>query len=361
VDLGSAVTISGVQIQWEAAYATRYVIQTSVDARTWTDAVVVPKAHKVGGRWVDIDGRAGLVTHGSARAITVTATSVIAATGAASPATVEGYVRGRADLIRAAARRFPIAPTGLRVSDADGYLSVFNLTEDRIADATVDLPSAAHLYRGEQVVTTDGLEWTVSLAGATARVEPPRFTVDEVAPIGTRFVVADSHHLTVTAPRYSPVALTVRTAAWSAGVRLSAGRSRTLEVPVDGPVTPTADLARGRTTFPTSPLPRGMTSPAAAVDGDPHTAWRPGPAGRMVVDLGDCRDITLIRLTWTAGARRPVRLSSSADGLTYGQLTEIPAPGRSAASVVDTSARYVAVAVAGWRPGDAELVEVAIE
>jgi hypothetical protein len=361
VDLGSSVTIAGVRIVWEAAYATRYVIQTSVDAVTWRDAVAVPDAHPIAGRWVDIDGRGGLVTHGSARAIEVTATGVIAAAGAASPAMIEGYTGGRADLVRASARRMPMAPPGLWVSDADGYLSVFNLTEDRIADAGVVLPSARRLYRGTQVMSATGLEWTVSLAGGSALVEPPRFTVDPGAPIGTRFVVSDSHHVTVTAPPDGRAVVTVRTAAWAAKVRLAAGRSQTLEASLDAPVTPTADLARGRTTFPTSPLPAGMTSPAAAVDGDPRTSWRPGPAGRMVVDLGDRRDVTLVKLTWTWGIRRPVRLSSSADGLSYDPLAEIAEPGRAAASVVDVSARYVAVAVIGWRPGDAELIEVAIQ
>jgi F5/8 type C domain len=360
VDLGSAVTISGVRIRWEAAYATRYAVQTSTDAVTWTDAVEVPNSHPIAGRWVDIDGRAGLVTHGSARPITVTATGVIAATGTASPALVEGYVRGRADLIAAAGRRMPIAPVGMWASDADGYLSVFNLTPDRIADAPVIIPSAARLYRGTQVVTTRGLEWTVSIAGIRARVEPPRFTVHGGAPIGTRFLVTDSHHVTVTAPADRPATVTVRAGTWSARVRLAAGRSRELTVSTGGAVTPTTDLARGRATFPTSPLPAGMTSPSTAVDGDPQTAWRPGPAGRMVVDLGDARDLTLIKLTWTRGTRRPVRLSSSTDGLTYDVVAEVPAPGRSAASVVDLSTRYVAVAVLGWRPGDAELVELAV-
>jgi hypothetical protein len=38
----------------------------------------------------------------------------------------------------------------------------------------------------------------------------------------------------------------------------------------------------------------------------------------------------------------------------------VPRPGRSATSLVTVAARYVAVAVTGWRPGDAELVELAL-
>jgi hypothetical protein len=209
-------------------------------------------------------------------------------------------------------------------------------------------------------VIPNGLVWTVSVGGERARVEPPRFTVDSGAQLGTRFVVSDSHHVAVTAPPDRAAAVTVRVGSWSAHVRLAAGRSRALTVTTGGPVTPTTDLARGRTTFPTSPLPAGMTSPAVAVDGDSRTAWRPGPAGRMVVDLGETRDLTVIKLTWTRGRRRPVLLSSSVDGLAYDVVAEVPSPGPSAASVVHVSARYVAVAVVGWQPGDAELVEVAI-
>ena len=61
----------------------------------------------------------------------------------------------------------------------------------------VRVPSARRLYRGTQVVRRGGLEWEVSVAGGTALVEPPRFTLDDEVPDGTRFQVADSHHLTV--------------------------------------------------------------------------------------------------------------------------------------------------------------------
>src|SRR6185436_19473474 len=102
---------------------------------------------------------------------------------------------------------------------------------------------------------------------------------------GPRLHLAVSHLLTITAPAGRRVVVTVRAGSWSSTVRVRPGRSRDVVVP-GAPVTPTADLARGRGPFPTSPLPAGMTSPARAVDGDPRTAWRPGPAGRMVVDLG---------------------------------------------------------------------------
>jgi hypothetical protein len=176
-------------------------------------------------------------------------------------------------------------------------------------------------------------------------VEPPRFTLDDDVPDGTRLTVADSHHLKITAPARRRVVVTVRSGEWSWKVWVPAGRSRSLAMP-GAPVTPTADLARGRTTFPTSPLPAGMTSPARAVDGDPSTAWRPGESGRMVVDLGAVVQIRDVRLTWSKGRRRQWRIEASQDGLTYAAL--------------GAKARYVAVAVEGWRPGDAQLVELAV-
>jgi hypothetical protein len=89
-----------------------------------------------------------------------------------------------------------------------------------------------------------------------------------------------------------------------------------------------------------------MTSPAGAVDGDPRSAWRPGESGRMVVDLGAVLAVSDVRLTWSKGRRRPVRVEASKDGVAYEPLAG--------------QARYVAVAVEGWRPGDAELVHLVV-
>ena len=338
VDLGSIVTVTGVRIKWEDAYASRYKIQTSTDAMTWTDAIVVPKNHKISGGWVGIDGRAGLVSRAP---ITVTAN------GVAAPATlIEGYVD--ADLAHAAKRPLPKAP-GLKVSDADGYLSIFNLSAGGVT-STVTLPWTKRVYRGVQFACPEGLQWTVTLDAATALVEPPRFTVDGDLPTGTRIDVDDSHHLTITAPPDRPVTVTVASeAGWSSRVRVAGGQARTLVAPAST-VTPTEDRARGRTTFPTSPLPAGMTSPSHAVDGDPATAWQPGPTGRMVVDLGAIVDIADVRLSWTPGPIRPTRLYYSKDGLTYQPLVLFSC----------VPVRYVLVAISGWHPGDAALTELAV-
>ncbi|WP_189080019.1 discoidin domain-containing protein [Mangrovihabitans endophyticus] len=366
VDLGSTVTVAGVRLEWQDAYGARYLIQTSTDALTWTDAVSVPQAHTLSGRWVDIDGRAGLVTHGGSRPITVTATGVIAATGDLATdeepemLVVEGYARRGVDLAAAAARRMPEAPPGMLASDADGHLAVFNFQAERSAVEAVRLPSKTRLYRGTQEVRPDCLEWMVTVAGGAALVEPPRFTVEPAAPVGTRFVVADSHHVRITAPRDQPVRVRLHAGNWSTTVQVAAGRTTKVAVDREGPRTPTTDLARAAVTFPTSPLPEDMTAPDNAVDGDARTAWRPGTSGRMVVDTGHVYDVAVIRLTWTDGRRRPVRVEHSTDGLTYTLADRIPEPARVAVSPMRTSARYVAVVVDGWRPGDAELAEFAV-
>lgn len=346
VDLGSPVRVAGVRLAWDAAYGREFVIQTSLDAVTWTDAVAVPETRQAA-RWVDIDGRAGVVVHGGTGRITVTGTSVTAvaegSSGGAGPL-VEGYPGG-ADLARVAGRAMPSAP-GLVVSDADGHLSVFNLTPGPVREAPVALPSTARLYLGEQVATGEGLTWWASLDGGRARVEPPRFDVEGDVPEGTVFTVADSRTVTIRAPRR--VAVTLRSGAWSRKVRVPAGKTRTVTAS-EVPLTPTADLARGRTTFPTSPLPAGMTSPDRAVDGDPGTSWRPGPTGRMVVDLARPTRVREAAVTWTKGTRRGYRIEASDDGRDY-----LPLPAGGA------EVRYVALVVDGWRAGDAEVAQLAL-
>jgi hypothetical protein len=92
-----------------------------------------------------------------------------------------------------------------------------------------------------------------------------------------------------------------------------------------------------------------MTSPDRAVDGDPATSWRPGPSGRMVVDLGVPVTVGDVCLTWTSGPVRPVRLALSLDGLDYfpySAATPVPA-------------RYLMLTVEDWHAGDAELIEIA--
>ncbi|GGK73533.1 discoidin domain-containing protein [Mangrovihabitans endophyticus] len=345
VDLGATVELTGVRLRWEAAYATSYTVQTSTDGTSWTTAASAPATAALG-TWADIDGRAGLVAHDADGPITAAATTVTVPPAAL----IEGYARTDTDLAAAARRRMPTGgPAALRLSDADGFLTLLNLSPTALDDVVLTLARGNRLYRGVSVVRADGgLDVTVSVPAGGGAVEPTRFTVTGRAPAGTRFAVSDSHHVTVTAPERKAVDVRLAAGRRRLRVRLPARASRTYAVPVEGPVTPTADLARGRTTFPTSPLPAGMGEPSRAVDGNPRTAWRPGPNGRMVVDLGAARTVQTVELTWTGHARPHAVVEISVDGATY---TPAGAP---------TTARYVAVTVPGWHYGRPELVEIAV-
>jgi hypothetical protein len=345
VDLGATVQLTGARLRWEVAYATSYVIQTSTDGTTWTTAATAPATVTMGA-WAGIDGRAGLVAHGASGPITASSTTVTI-----PPARlVEGYTGTGTDLAAAAARRLPTGgPATLRLSDADGYLTLLNLSATAANGVLLTLPRGDRLYRGQSVVRADGgLDLTASVPAASGAVRPARFTVTGSAPTGTRFSVADSHNVTITAPAGLAVDVRLTAGSWSVQAQVPAGTTRGFARPVDGPVTPTADLARGCTTFPTSPLPAGMGEPSRAVDGNPGTSWQPGPNGRMVVDLGASRAVETVTLTWTSGTRRTTRIETSTDGATYTTFTG------------PSSARYVAVAVPGWTTGDAEIAEVSV-
>ncbi len=127
-------------------------------------------------------------------------------------------------------------------------------------------------------------------------------------------------------------------------VVLPAGARRDITMPSAHPY-PFDDLALGRATFPTSPLPAGMSDPAAAVDGDPHTSWRPGPSGRMVVDLGAAQRIGDVGLKWTPGPVPPHTVTTSTDGRVY--------------TAPSGTARYVALST-NWRPGNASLTGISV-
>jgi hypothetical protein len=142
-------------------------------------------------------------------------------------------------------------------------------------------------------------------------------------------------------------------------VTLPAGKNRIITFH-RGPRTPSADLARTRTAFPTSPLPTGMTDPELALDGDPDTAWRPGGGGRMVVDLGEARTVGELVLRWTSDRVRPVTVSVSDDGLAYRSVAETDEGERVQRIPVSTSGRYVSVQVEGWTDRDGRLADLAV-
>ncbi|ANZ39548.1 hypothetical protein BBK82_29365 [Lentzea guizhouensis] len=86
---------------------------------------------------------------------------------------VEGYVR--ADLRAIAAQAPPQCPPSVLASGADGFLTVFNLSDADVT-GTVHV-RGSRLYRGTQVTTAGGISYDLTLPAATARVEAPWFTV----------------------------------------------------------------------------------------------------------------------------------------------------------------------------------------
>lgn len=378
VDLGAPVQITGVTIVWEAAYGAAYKVQTSLDSATWSDAAAVPDEHQFQGNWLNVDGRAGFVVSGSSNPITATANQVTLSDGPATGAAgmvIEAYAQSAADTRSAAARPGPSGgPAALAASTADEYLSLFNLSSTAIGSASVTIPQDSAgilLYRGTQVTATGSTVYEASLAAATASVEPPRFTLScgtpdtagqPPLPAGLRITVADSHHVSVSAPAGYPATRATMTALASGQkqpVMIEPGGTAEVQFQ-QGRLTPSPNLALARTTYPTSPLPDGMSDPANAVDGEPSTAWRPGPGGRMVVDLGSALALGSLELTWGPGSVPAATVSVSNDGLSYTTAGTTPGGPQPQRVTLGTSARYVSVSVPGWSAGNADLTALSV-
>ncbi|SDF34197.1 F5/8 type C domain-containing protein [Lentzea fradiae] len=324
VDLGTETTVRSVRLRWETAAAVAYRVETSLDGTEWTTVAEYPRPDLSTPGWLDVDGRAGFVAR-SDEPITVHGDTITLPAGV-----IEGHVR--ADLRKIAANPVPRTPDSVRASTADGFLTLFNLSDADVS-GTVHL-HGTRLYRGTQVTTDTGIAYTLSLPAATARVEAPWFTTQGLPP-GVTAVVHDARRVTF---RGGPARFTLtHRDGFSLRVVLRKG-SRTVTVP-GAKAFPFDDLALGRVTFPHSVLPPGMSDPAAAVDGSERTAWTPGRDGRMVVDLGAPHVIGSVRLKWTEGVPPPHTVTFSVDGRTYGAAT---------------TARYVAVST-HWRPGHASL------
>jgi hypothetical protein len=383
VDLGAATEIDHATISWEVAYGAAYAVQTSLDGSTWTDAVAVPTIHRVDGGWINVDGRAAFVVRGSGNPLTVTADLLTLSDGPAAGAAgmvVEGYpAQSPSRTAALAARTAPsaggggAAAAGLAASTVEDHLSLFNLsgqalgTSSAPVELTVPRQAGAPqtlLYRGTQTTSTLGSVYEVVLPAASARVEGPRFALTGSVPAGVVAEVADSVTVTLTAPKSGGCRLNVQTLAAVPGnpsrvVVLSAGESRQVTFP--GAATPTADLALGRTTYPTSPLPAGMSDPASVVDGNVHTSWRPGTDGaRMVVDLGAATALGALSTTWTEGVPVSFTVAVSTDGLTYAQAGSGSSVHERQPLTLNTTARYVALTATHWSEAGATLTSMSI-
>ncbi|MFJ5292626.1 discoidin domain-containing protein [Streptomyces sp. NPDC088348] len=366
VDLGAERRFDRVTLRWEAAAGRAYTVRGSSDGRNWTDLARYPRPDLTStGGWLCVDGRAGLVVRGAHSPLAVYGDTVVLCDGPAQPLLVEGYPSAGADRTRAAAARTAPA-TGhpsVLASDAEGCLSLFNLAAQPVT-TTVTLPQdtrSVRLYPGAQRVTASGTAYTAELGAAAAVLAPARLTLRTASgarvPAGLRAEVTDAGTVRLTGPsgRYTVTAPGGR----SARVTLRSGRR--YEVRVAGVIPyPLTDAALGRTTFPTAPLPPGMSDPAAAVDGARHTSWTPGPGGRMVVDLGSVRRVSAVRAAWTGGRTPVAHAELSADGTGYRPAGELTRRGHESGLSTDGSARYVALAVPGWRHGDATLVSLSV-
>ncbi|WP_227025375.1 discoidin domain-containing protein [Streptomyces tsukubensis] len=354
VDLGEPRALDRVTLKWEAAAGRGYRIQGSSDGTAWTDLVAYPHAQLSSeGGWISVDGRAGLVVRGGEHPLAVYGDTVVLSDGPARPLLVEGLPDGAPKSVRAAARRTPPRTDDphVRAALTDGHLSLFNLSGTDVT-STVALPGErdrVDLYAGVQTITADGTDYRAELAASSAAVEPPRLTLRPTRsgrlPEGLRAEVTDgatvrlsgaSCRVTLTAPGGGRTEATVRA-------------GRTTEVTVRGATAhPLTDLALGRNVFPNAPLPRTMTDPSAAVDGDPHTAWRPGAEGRLVVDLGESRRVTEIVAEWTGGRPPACSVEFSEDGLTYRGGSALRSRGSRSTQRTSATARYVALSVRGW-------------
>lgn len=375
VDLGTLVEVARVRLGWESAAGQRYRVQTSADGVTWHDAAEYDADEPLltsDGSWLNVEGSAGFVVRAGDAPITVSQASserhvVRLADGGAGPRLVEMLPGDAVATSAQAGRPAPTADApGVLVSEVDGYLVAFNLTGADVA-TTVTVPhdgAAVPVFAGRQHIGTDASTLAVEVPAGDAVVLAPRATVEarhRRAPSGVTVTVDDARTVTVatgdgavTGDR-GPV--TVRHA--------ETGRSRTVVPAPSGRTVrfaestpfPVADLALSTLTFPASVLPDGMTSPSAAVDGDPRTAWVPGPDGRMVTDLGAPREIGAVGASWSRGRTPDAVVSVSDDGLTFTEVGRLR--GREDTLDVGRTARYVALSTS-WRDGDAGVTAVRV-
>ncbi|MFI6090877.1 discoidin domain-containing protein [Streptomyces sp. NPDC051218] len=345
VDLGSSRSMDRVTLRWEAAAGRAYRLQGSADGQEWTELVAWPRPDLTSrGQWLDIDGRAGLVVRGGAHPIAVYGDTVVLSDGPAESLLIEGLPGATpAELRAAAARKTPSADAAdVKAALTEHHLSLFNLSGDPVT-ATVTIPRTSaeevQLYEGVQTLTQSGTALRAELPAASAVLAPPRITLSAGRlPVGLRAEVVDGSTVRLSGPACR---VTVSAQGRRVGATVRAGRTTTVTVPRATPY-PLSDLALGRVTFPTSPLPPGMSDPRAAVDGDEATAWTAGQDDRMVVDLGAEQHVGEIRTRWRGGHAPAAQVEFSVDGRTYSGSARLSTRGTLR---VDRTARYVALRV----------------
>ncbi|MGX1509010.1 discoidin domain-containing protein [Streptomyces collinus] len=353
VDLGGERALDRVTLRWEAAAGRSYRIQGSPDGEQWTDLATGPAPSlRSRGGWLDVDGRAGLVVRGGDEpTLAVYADTIVPAEGAREPVVIEGHCGVSADELRVLAESAaPRAADGrVRAARADGYLALFNLSADKV-ETRVVVPQRGgrrEVYEGEQTVTGEGVDYRARLDAASASLLAPRFTLTALSgralPSGLRVRVADGATLIL-----SGAHCRLRIEAQGRSTDATVRGERETRVTLRGArAFPHHDHALGRNTFPTSPLPAGMSRPDAAVDGDPDTAWRPGRDGRMVVDLGARTEVRWVEAQWSTGAAPAARVEFSTDGVSYRRAGTLDGRGRVRRLTRAGSVRYVAVTVQG--------------
>ncbi|MFE3515961.1 discoidin domain-containing protein [Streptomyces sp. NPDC059166] len=365
VDLGASHSVDRVTLRWEAAAGRAYTVQGSADGVRWTDLSAWPEPDVSSkGGWLDIDGRAGLVVRDSELPITVYGDTIVLGDGPAAPLLAEGYPSASADELRDLARRDTPEADDERVRAAltEDHLSLFNLSDEPVSTriAVPGSGSRAVLFHGTQTVTARGSVYEAAMEASTAALLAPRLVLSPAhggrLPAGLRAEVVDAATVRLTGPSCA-VRVTGQGHSEVAVVR----SGRTTTVTVRGAAAyPADDLALGAVVFPNAPLPPGMSDPSAAVDGDPHTAWTPGPDGRMVVDLGAEHPVREIRTEWTGGRIPGLRAEFSTDGLTYTPAGRPAGHGRTRQLTTDGTARYVALATDAGHRGDARLTQLTV-
>ncbi|WP_432990044.1 discoidin domain-containing protein [Dactylosporangium sp. CA-233914] len=371
VDLGGPTALSQVQLGWESAAGQEYIVQTSMDGVTWQDVArhreTGYRALKSDGGWISVEDKGGFVVRGSDAPITVSRASdtqqvIRLADGGQGPRLIEMVPGNAAATAAQSARPEPTTSNpATQAALVHGFLVVFNLSGAE-ATTAVTVPhdgGAVSLYAGTQRVGATSSVLDVTLRPGSAVVLAPRATAATpgkgTAPAGLTAVVNDARtiHVSSHGTVRSVLLRNLETGEVQGAGLPPTGMVKTVSYRSAHPY-PVADLALGTETFPASVLPQGMTSPSLAVDGNPGTAWVPGPDGRMVVDLGRSAAIGTVRLTWN-GARAPVAtVSVSDDGLTFTDVGKVGACKQQGSVKVGATARYVAVTTT-WHRGEAGL------